>query len=192
MDDNAARNAVQNTIDWLLDRGYTNVLIEIANECNNQKYDISIIKQDNVDQLIRLAQDYGSEKGYRYPVSVSFNGNTLPPATVVEVSDFILIHGNGVKQPERITEMVEQVRAMPEYRPMPIIFNEDDHYEYEAENNNMLAAFRAGASWGYFDFRRDGEGFEAGYQSVPVDWGIGHRRKQEFFRKLKEITGSNE
>ena len=192
MDDEAARNAVHNTIDWLIDRGYTNVLIEIANECNNQKYDLSIIKQDNVDQLIRLAQEYSSEKGYRYPVSVSFNGNTLPPASVVEVSDFILIHGNGVKQPERITEMVELIRAMPEYRPMPIIFNEDDHYEYEAENNNMLAAFRAGASWGYFDFRRDGEGFEAGYQSVPVDWGLGHERKQEFFGKLKEISGINE
>lgn len=192
MDDEAARNAVHNTIDWLIDRGYTNVLIEIANECNNQKYDLSIIKQDNVDQLIRLAQEYSSEKGYRFPVSVSFNGNTLPPASVVEVSDFILIHGNGVKQPERITEMVELVRAMPEYRPMPIIFNEDDHYEYEAENNNMLAAFRAGASWGYFDFRRDGEGFEAGYQSVPVDWGLGHERKQEFFGKLKEISGINE
>lgn len=188
-DDEAARSAVRNTIDWLIDRGYTNVLIEIANECNNNKYELSIIQQDNVDQLISLAQAYSNEQGYRYPVSVSFNGNTLPPVSVVEVSDFILIHGNGVKQPERITEMVELVRAMPEYMPVPIIFNEDDHYEYETENYNMLAAFRAGASWGYFDFRRDSEGFEAGYQSVPVDWGINHPRKQDFFGKLKEITG---
>ena len=188
-DDEAARSAVRNTIDWLIDRGYTNVLIEIANECNNNKYELSIIQQDNVDQLISLAQAYSNEQGYRYPVSVSFNGNTLPPVSVVEVSDFILIHGNGVKQPERITEMVELVRAMPEYMPVPIIFNEDDHYEYETENYNMLAAFRAGASWGYFDFRRDSEGFEAGYQNVPVDWGINHTRKQDFFGKLKEITG---
>jgi hypothetical protein len=191
-DDEAARNAVRNTVDWLIDRGYTNVLIEIANECNNSKYEITVIKQDNVDQLVRLAHEYSSEKGYRYPVSVSFNGNTLPPASVVEVSDFILIHGNGVKQPERITEMVELVRDMPEYKPMPIIFNEDDHYEYDAENYNMLAAFRAGASWGYFDFRRDGEGFEAGYQNVPVEWGINQTRKQDFFGKLKEISGINE
>jgi hypothetical protein len=190
LDDEAARNAVRNTIDWLIDRGYTNVLIEIANECNNNKYDISIIQQDKVNQLISLAQEYGSKKGYPYPVSVSFNGNTLPPGKIVSVSDFILIHGNGVNEPERITEMVDQVRAMPEYRPVPIIFNEDDHYDYDAENNNMLAAFQAGASWGYFDFRREGEGFEAGYQSVPVDWGIGHERKKEFFEKLNAILNN--
>ena len=188
-DDEAARNAVKNTIDWLIGKGYTNVMIEIANECNNNAYQLAIIGQVRVDELITLAQDYSGEKGYRYPVSVSFNGNTLPPASVVKVSDFILIHGNGVNEPERITEMVEMVKAMPDYRPVPILFNEDDHYDYEAENNNMLAAFRAGASWGYFDFRRDGEGFEAGYQSVPADWGINHQRKKDFFGKIKEMSG---
>ncbi len=187
--DEAARHAVRSTIDWLVERGYTNVMIEIANECNNNAYELSIIKEDRVDELITLAQELSQEKGYPYPVSVSFNGNTLPPASVVKVSDFILIHGNGVNQPERITEMVETVRAMPEYRPMPILFNEDDHYDYDAENNNMLAAFRAGASWGYFDYRREGEGFEAGYQSVPVDWGLGHERKKDFFGKVKQMSG---
>jgi hypothetical protein len=186
--DKAAINAVKNTIDWLIEKDYRNVLIEIANECNNRAYQISIIKEDRADELIRLAQNYSQEKGYRYPVSTSFNGNTLPPAKVVEVSDFILIHGNGVNDPTRITEMVELVRAMPEYRPMPIIFNEDDHYNYDAEENNMINAFRAGASWGYFDFRRQGEPYEAGYQSVPIDWKINHDRKIDFFRKIKEIT----
>ncbi len=185
--DEAARNAVRNTVDWLIGKAYRNVLIEIANECNNRDYQIPVIRQDSVDELIRLAQDYSREKGYRYPVSVSFNGNTIPPASVIEASDFILIHGNGVEDPARITEMVEQVRANPGYRPMPILFNEDDHYGFEREDNNMLAAFRAGASWGYFDYRRQGEGFEAGYQSLPVDWGIRHERKQAFFGKLKEI-----
>lgn len=186
--DEAAKNAVINIIDWLIEKDYRNVLIEIANECNNRAYQVSIIREDRAHELIKMAQNYSKEKGYRYPVSTSFNGNTLPPANVVEVSDFILIHGNGVNDPARITEMVEMVRAMPEYRPMPIIFNEDDHYDYDAEENNMINAFRAGASWGYFDFRREGEAFEAGYQSVPVDWSISHERKKEFFGRIKEIT----
>jgi hypothetical protein len=37
-DDDAVRNAVKNTITWILDKGYENVLIEIANECNNRGY----------------------------------------------------------------------------------------------------------------------------------------------------------
>lgn len=186
--DNAAvKAAVQNTIEWLHDKGYRNVMIEIANECNNAKYEREIIKAANVHELILLAQSIEKD-GYSYPVSVSYNGNTLPGEKVVEVSDFILIHGNGVKDPARITEMVELVRRMDSYTPKPIIFNEDDHYDYDLPANNMVNAFRAGASWGYFDFRRKNEPFEAGYQSVPVDWSISHPRKEAFFKKIQEIT----
>jgi hypothetical protein len=71
---------------------------------------------------------------------------------------------------------------------MPILFNEDDHYDFDKPNNNFLAALSEGASWGYFDFRRQGEGFEHGFQSVPVDWKISSPRKTAFFAKLKEIT----
>jgi hypothetical protein len=45
------------------------------------------------------------------------------------------------------------------------------------------------ASWGYFDFRMKGEGFDDGYQSVPVNWSAMSERKKGFFRLLSEITG---
>jgi hypothetical protein len=54
----------------------------------------------------------------------------------------------------------------------------------------MTAAISEYASWGYFDFRRKDEGFDDGYQSVPVDWKIGSPRKRAFFSRLKEITGN--
>lgn len=187
-DDEAVKNGVVNTINWLHDKGYRNVLVEIANECNNRKFEREIIKADNVHELIELAQSI-EKKGYRYPVSVSYNGNTLPGELVTEVADFILLHGNGVNDPARITEMVRLTRDMGTYTPKPIIFNEDDHYLFDSTMNNMVAAFKAGASWGYFDFRRGGESYEAGYQSVPVDWSISHERKKAFFEKLKEVTG---
>jgi hypothetical protein len=189
-DEDAVRRAVVNTVNWLHKRGYRNVLIEIANECNNRKYDMEIIKADRVHELIKLAQSI-KHRGYKYPVSVSYNGNTLAGNKVIAVADFILLHGNGVQDPARITEMVELTRKSPSYTPKPIIFNEDDHYKFEQPINNMVAAFSAGASWGFFDFRREGEPFEAGYQSVPVDWGITHDRKKAFFEILREITNSN-
>lgn len=66
---------------------------------------------------------------------------------------------------------------------MPIIFNEDDYFDYE--DNNMMNAFSARTSWGFFDFRATvghrgsniDEAFEEGFQSVPVDWGINSDRK---------------
>ncbi len=35
-----------------------------------------------------------------------------------------------------------------------------------------------------------GEGFDEGYQSVPVNWGISSDRKRAFFRAVQEITGA--
>ena len=91
--------------------------------------------------------------------------------------------------PARIAELVRQTRKVPGYRPMPILFNEDDHFDFDRPANNFAAAVGEYASWGYFDFRMSGEGFDEGYQSVPVNWGISSDRKKGFFRLLSEITG---
>jgi hypothetical protein len=73
---------------------------------------------------------------------------------------------------------------------MPILFNEDDHFNFDQPDNNMVAALSQYASWGYFDYRMDAEGFVDGYQSVPVDWGINSARKRDFFKLLMTVTGS--
>jgi hypothetical protein len=65
----------------------------------------------------------------------------------------------------------------------------DDHFEFDQPENNFVAAVRAGASWGFFDYRMKDEGPADGYQSVPVNWGISSPRKRAFFEKLREITG---
>ncbi|MBT3384750.1 MAG: hypothetical protein HN778_12950 [Prolixibacteraceae bacterium] len=182
-DETAVVTAVDNSIAWLLEKGYKNVIIELGNESNNRSYDHEILKKDRVHELIIRAK----EKAPEMLVSTSFNGNTLPPEKVVEVSDYVLIHGNGVHEPARITEMVEQVRAMSSYTPKPIVFNEDDHFDFDKPINNYANATRAFASWGYFDFRMGEEGYDEGYQSVPVNWGISSERKKGFFKKTKEI-----
>lgn len=109
---------------------------------------------------------------------------------VVKSSDFILLHGNGVSDPEKISAMVEKTRNVEGYEPKPILFNEDDHFNFGKENNNFVAAVRRYASWGYFDYRMKDESYKDGYQSVPVDWSTGSERKIMFFNLLKEITGT--
>jgi len=182
-DEGAVIAAVDNSIDWILEKDYTNVIIEVANECNNRAYQHEIIKQDRIHELIERIK--GKAQGLL--VATSFNGNTIPLDKIVSVSDYVLIHGNGVKVPSRITEMVAQVRALPSYKPMPVVFNEDDHFDFDQPENNFTAATKAYASWGYFDFRMNDEGFDEGYQSVPVNWGISSERKKGFFTTLKEI-----
>lgn len=182
----AVLHATDNATQWVLDQGFQNVIIEVANECNNRAYDHDIIGEKRVHELITRVQQPQKE-GRRLLVSVSFNGNTLPPDQVVKVSDFVLLHGNGVNRPARIREMVQLVRDLPSFQPKPIVFNEDDHFDFDQPENNFLAATRAYASWGYFDFRMQGEGFDDGYQSVPVNWRISSARKQSFFSTLKRV-----
>jgi hypothetical protein len=187
-DDAAVLNATENAINWLHSQGYRNILIEVANECDNPDYDREIIKAARIHELVNLIKSIEKD-GFRYLVGTSYNGNTIPLANVVKTSDFILIHGNGVGDPVRITEMVELVKQVEGYKSMPILFNEDDHYDFNKENNNLIASVKAYASWGYFDFRRDGESYEDGFQSVPPNWEISSERKKAFYGKVKEITG---
>src|SRR5687767_883375 len=185
--DAAVRRAVREATTWLLRKGYRHVLVEIANECDNRKYEQPLIQAPRVHELIELAKSI-SVDGRRLPVSVSFNGASIPTPNVVAVADYLLLHGNGVADPERIARMVRQTREVPGYRTMPILFNEDDHFDFEKPRNNFIAAVSEYASWGYFDFRMKGEGFDDGYQSVPVNWRISSARKRAFFTLLKEMT----
>jgi len=185
----SVKNALSNVINWLMDKGYRNVIIEINNECDHGRYDHTILTAPRIHELIELAKSIEKD-GFRFLVGTSFNGGSIPTNNVVKSSDFILIHGNGVDHPAMITEMIRLTRNLTEYRPMPILINEDDHYGFDDAENNLVAAIQSYASWGYFDYRRAGEPFQEGFQSLPVDWSISSTRKIDFFEKLAEITGS--
>lgn len=187
-DEAAVIAATDNATQWLLQKGFRNVLVEVNNECNVKAYDHDILKPDRIHELITRVHNTRHD-GRRLLVGTSYGGGAVPKENVVRSSDFLLLHGNGVKDPARIAEMVRQSRAVPGYRPMPILFNEDDHFDFEKPNNNFTAAVGEFASWGYFDYRMKDEGFDDGYQSVPVNWGISSPRKQGFFKLLSEITG---
>jgi hypothetical protein len=187
-DEKAVVAGVDAAVDWLTGKGYTNVLVEVNNECN-VRYDHDILKPDRVHELIERVKARSGEKKRPLLAGTSYGGGAVPKANVVKASDFLLLHGNGVKEPKRIAEMVQQTRQVDGYRPMPILFNEDDHFDFDNESNNFAAAVGEYASWGYFDFRMKGEGFDDGYQSVPVNWKTASERKKGFFKLLSDITG---
>lgn len=183
----AVVRAVDFISNWILDKGYRNILVEINNECNIQ-YDHEILQPQRVHKLIERVQSIQKD-GNHLLVSTSYGGEFVPLPNVVKTADYILLHGNGVKNSSDITKLIEDTRKVDGYKPIPIIFNEDDHFNFESDTSNFVTAVRAYSSWGYFDYRMNGEGFADGYQSVPVDWGINSERKKGFFKKLKEIVG---
>lgn len=186
-DEAAVIRATDNATEWIFARGYRNVLVEIDNECN-VRYEHAILRPERVHELIERVKKI-TRNGRSLLVTTSYGGGTIPKQNVVRVADFLLIHGNDISDPKGISEMVRKIHVMPSYRGVPILFNEDDHYDFEKPMNNFIAAVREHASWGYFDFRMKNEGFDEGYQSVPVNWSISSVRKRGFFTLVGEITG---
>jgi hypothetical protein len=187
-DEAAVKRSVANATQWLLDKDYRNILVEIDNECNVKAYDHDILKPERVHELIEMAKAMKTRDGRRLLVGTSYGGGAVPKENVVTTSDFILIHGNGVKDPKRISEMVRQTRQVKGYRPMPILFNEDDHFDFDKPENNFVSALSEYCGWGYFDPGKSD--YADGYQCPPVNWGINSERKKAFFKLLKEVTGA--
>ena len=218
--ENAVCNGVDQATKWLLDMNYGNVLIEINNEANIPRYEHEILQPQRVAELIERAQSiqqsrhtskdsshsgehsrhsgqhsrHSGEGRNPIPVGTSYGGNRVPDDDVASVSDFIMLHGNSVTDPNRIAEMVEQTRALPSYTTKPILFTEDDHFDFDKPRNNFLSALSAYASWGYFD-PGDAAGGSAtfgdyhdGYQNIPTNWSLNTDRKRGFFNFLHTIT----
>jgi hypothetical protein len=145
--------------------GWRNVLVEICNE-SNPNYQPPILRPDRVAELIRRVRQMKAADGHTLLTGTSFGGRVVPSASAIAASDFALIHGNGAKEPAQITELIRKTRALPTFRPMPILINEDDHENFEQPSNNFTAAIAEHVSWGWFDYRRKGEGVNEGYHTI--------------------------
>jgi hypothetical protein len=130
-------------------------------------------------------------------------GRGMPTPALVEAADYVLIHGNGTRPPQ-LGAAIRAIQAMPVYQqnPKPILINEDS-----PAVPNLDAAWRNGASWGYYDQGFEGQGddpyeryqprprwntgpFEElnGFQTPPVNWTINSDFKRAFFSRVAEVT----
>jgi hypothetical protein len=192
VDEPAVIRAVDEATDFLLQGGWRNVLVEINNECNT-RYEHPILQPERVHELIVRVQERTRRQ---LAVSTSYGGRgRIPDGPVARAADFLLLHGNGTAEPDLIADQVERTRQLAEYQGQPIVFNEDDHFEFGSPWNNCVAAVSQHASWGYFDPGPGVSGASAhgdylnGYQLVPVNWAINTERKRQFFDLVGRITG---
>ena len=149
-DEAAVIRTTDNITDWIFAQGYTNILVEVNNECNVRRYTHAILKPDRIHELIKRVKGT-TRNGRQLLAGTSYGGGTVSEENVVRTSDFLLMHGNGVSEPNRIAETVRQTREVSGHRPMPILFNENDHFDFDKPLNNFVAAISKYASWGYFD-----------------------------------------
>eukprot|EP01084_Bolivina_argentea_P002106 3871_1 len=180
---NAIYAAINNTMQWLLTSKYRGILIEVVNEVN-EGYSNTILDTANIAKTISYVKQITNNI---FPVGTSYGGGGIPSDAVVEASDVIFLHGNG-QSPGGITNMINKVHSMQSYKnkPKPIVFNEDDHYNFNSSSNNMKSAVDGHASWGYFDgcSSNTADDYHDGYQCPATSWAIDTNRKAAFFEKV--------
>src|SRR5262249_55320072 len=82
-DEAAVKKAASNATAWLVKKGYSNVVVEVANECDNRKYDHAILKPAGIVKLIEQVKRQGKAIGLG--VGTSFNGGSIPTNDVCKV-----------------------------------------------------------------------------------------------------------
>jgi len=139
-DEPAVKRAVVNAVNWVKDSGFTNIVIEIANEYNHGGFDHDTIKTAKGEvELIRLAKK--TMPGLL--VSASGLGNGRMDDLIAKEADFILIHFNGTK----VEDIPGRVGVLKKYNK-PIVCNEDDKTDNEAVRA-LKACVDNDCSWGF-------------------------------------------
>ena len=168
-DGTAIMEAVRTASVFLRDSGYENVIIEVANEhdVGNFNKHPMISSGEGIASLIKLAREWS---GNKFAVGSS-GGGGICKQEVIENSDVILIHGNGLRR----QEMYDFIMSVHEKAPdKPIVCNEDSQMF-----GQLKVSYATHTSWGYYnDFTK---------QEPPSDWGITSGEDAFFARRLKNM-----
>ncbi len=164
-DGRAIRNAVITASRFLKEGGYTNVMIEVANEQDNEAFRPHPLVQtpEGMASLLDLSR---AESG-GMPVGCSGNGASAYHE-IAEASDVILIHGNGCTR-QQYYNLIRKVKSWQ--LDKPIVCNEDSQ-----AIGQMEVAWKTGTSWGYYN--------NLTKQEPPTDWRITPGEDAFFARRM--------
>ncbi len=139
-DEAAVRAGVVNVVKWIVESGFTNVVLEIANEFDHSGFNHRLLKTpEGVVELANLAK----RTSPALLVSVSGLGHGRLPDNVAQASDFLLIHFNGTP----VNDIPARIAALRKFGK-PIVCNEDEKVGAEGAKACELSVAN-GASWGF-------------------------------------------
>jgi CubicO group peptidase (beta-lactamase class C family) len=139
-DEAAVRAGTANVANWIKDSGFTNVVLEIANEFGHNGFDHRLLKTpEGIAELIGLAK----QTAPTLLVSASGLGNGRLPDAVAGTSDFLLIHFNSTS----VEDIPTCIAALKRFGK-PIVCNEDPKMGKEGAQAAEVCVTN-GASWGF-------------------------------------------
>jgi CubicO group peptidase (beta-lactamase class C family) len=169
-DERAVRAGLVNVARWVRDSGFTNVVLEVANEFPHRGFDHAALRTpEGQAELIGLAR----KAAPGLLVSTSGLGDGSLPEAAARASDFLLVHYNGVP----LREIAGRIRALRKYGK-PIVCNEDARAGAEAARAAELCVAN-GASWGLM-LERDNQHCPFRFRGAEDDPAV--------YARLKRLT----
>jgi CubicO group peptidase (beta-lactamase class C family) len=138
-DETAVRAGVVNVAQWIKGCGFTNVVLEIANEFGHGGFDHNVLRTvAGQVELMALARKV-------HPgllISTSDVRSGIVPPEVAQAADFLLVHFNGTK----IDDIAARIKALRAFGK-PVVCNEDTKTGAAGAKAAELCV-AAGGSWG--------------------------------------------
>jgi hypothetical protein len=169
-DGRALTRAVGLAANFLKNGGYTNVMIDLANEYNIPHWSQHPII--NNAECIQLLIDIARKESGGLPIGSSGGGGMFD-SEIADCSDIVLVHGNGLTR----GEYYNFIRRVKEMSPRkPVICNEDSPCFSRIE-----IAKETHTSWGYYNnFTK---------QEPPCDWGVTPGQDHYFASRMAKAVG---
>ncbi len=149
--------ALENTVNWISEKEFTNVVLEISNEYRHGGYqnwpDGEWLRSEAAQvELILRAKELNPS----LLLSTSGMGNGLYHEDLAQTADFLLIHFNNTS----LEDYQDKIDALKKYNK-PIVCNEDHKIKQEGAIALALSVLN-GSSWGYMNIKTN--------QHMPFDF----------------------
>ena len=170
-DGQAIVNAIQTGCRFLKDGGYSNVIIDVAND-----YTIDYCAKHpliNKDECMAALIEMAKEASGGLPTGCSGGGGCFN-SEVAEASDVVFVHGNGLTRGEFYTFTKNVIKIVGGKKP--IVFNEDS-----ACISRFDIALDLGVSWGYYNNYTK--------QIPPCSYDIARGEDMFFAEKMVDALG---
>jgi hypothetical protein len=166
--------AVENTVNWISEKEFTNVVLEISNEYQHGGYqnwpDGEWLRSEKGQvELIQRAKELNPVLF----ISTSGMGNGLYHNDLVENADFFLIHFNNTS----LEDYQDKIDVLKKHNK-PIVCNEDDKIKQEGAIALALSVLN-GSGWGYMNSKVN--------QHMPFDFS-GFEDDTAVYSMFKAVT----
>ena len=164
------RNSIRTVSSWLKNQGFTNVIIEVANEHTVGNFTNRPLVSD--PESMTTLMEISREASGGMPVGCSGGGVEMHKEVAL-ASDVVLIHGNNARR-QVYHRFVKMIKSWTPDKP--IVCN-----ECSPCFTNLDVAFDTETSWGYYN--------NMSKQEPPVDWGIANAEDLFFARRMARGVG---